>query len=64
MGNPFTNINEFGKKLLFLIFLLSLVGCASSAKIQHTEIKEPIEVSPEEESKPLQFKEIVVKLDI
>ena len=64
MSNPFTNINEFGKKLLFLIFLLSLVGCASSAKIQHTEIKEPIEVSPEEESKPLQFKEIVVKLDI
>lgn len=49
--------------MISVLFLISLIGCASSANIQHTEIKDAIEVTPVEQTKPIQFKKIVVKLD-
>ena len=57
------NIDKLSGKFIFLIFLLFLLGCASSAKIHHTEIKDAIEIPLVENTRPLQFKKIVVKLN-
>jgi S1-C subfamily serine protease len=52
-------------KILFILLpvLLYVSGCASSAVIKQTESKQAIDVPVNTESRPIQFKKIVVKLD-
>lgn len=54
---------KYYTNLFAIIIFTVLIGCASSAHIQHTEVKKAIEVQPVENTRPLQFKKIVVKLD-
>lgn len=50
-------------KILYCLIPLFLIGCASSATIKHTESKQAIEVPINADSRPIQFKKIVVKMD-
>lgn len=58
----FWNIGKIVSASIISAFLIS--GCATSAKIPVTPIKQPIEIdySKAKDSKPIQFKKIVVKL--
>ena len=54
------------KKSAYFILLAGLgllTACATSAKISHQEAAKPIEVSAEDESRPIQFKKIVIDID-
>lgn len=45
-----------------LLMPVILVGCATSSVVKQTELKQPIDIPVNQETKPLQFKKIVVKL--
>ena len=49
--------------LLLLIILILISGCASKANIKMVEVKNPVKVPLGTETKPIQFKKIVVKLE-